>query len=272
MTHSSHYVIRGGPEGRERLRVLGRIMHPTSMALFDRCGIKDGMACLDVGCGGGDVTLELARRVAPTGAVVGLDIDEEKVRIARAEAEQRGVANVDFRVSDIGDAAGPPAFDLVYARFLLTHLREPEGAVGGFRRKLRPGGLLVVEDIDFSGHFTHPESEAFRRYHALYCATVTRRGGDPNIGPRLPGLLRQAGFQDIHVTAVQPLALEGETKLISALTMESIAGAVLADGLASQEEVEAIVRELYAFAADPSTLAGPPRVVQVSGRMPVEES
>jgi ubiquinone/menaquinone biosynthesis C-methylase UbiE len=267
MSQSNSYVIRGGLEGRERLRVLARVMHASSTALFDRCGLRDGLHCLDAGCGGGDATLELARRVAPSGTVVGIDVDEDKIRIARDETRQQGIANADFRVADVRETPGPPAFDFVYARFLLTHLGDPAGAVGAFHERLRPGGVLCVEDIDFSGHFTHPESDAFLRYHELYCATVTRRGGDPNIGPRLPALMKRAGFHDITVTVVQPMAMEGEAKLISPLTLENIAGAVLEQGLASQAEIDELVRALYAFAADPHTLAGLPRIFQVWGRV-----
>jgi len=59
MADSAHYVIRGGLEGRERLRLLARVMQTSSMALFDRLGCRDGLACVDVGCGGGDATFEL---------------------------------------------------------------------------------------------------------------------------------------------------------------------------------------------------------------------
>jgi len=266
---SQHYAIRGGLEGRERLRVLARVMHASSMSLFDRLGLRDGLTCLDVGCGGGDATLELARRVAPSGMVVGVDIDETKLQLARTEAAQQALSNVEFRLADIRETCAPATCDIVYARFLLTHLSDPAGTVSAFYKHLRPGGSLAVEDIDCNGHFTYPESKAFRRYHELYCATVVRRGGDPNIGPRLPGLLKQAGFEDVGVAIVQPIGMEGEVKLMNPLTMENITGAVLADGLASQEEIDAVVRELYAFAADPHTLAGTPRVVQVWGRRPV---
>jgi hypothetical protein len=51
-----HYVIRGGGDGRERLRLLSGVMRPYTLRLFDRLGIPEGMSCLDVGCGGGDVT------------------------------------------------------------------------------------------------------------------------------------------------------------------------------------------------------------------------
>jgi SAM-dependent methyltransferase len=268
MGDSKHYVIRGGIEGRERLRILARVMQASSMSLFDRLGLSDGLACLDVGCGGGDATLELARRVAPNGKVVGADIDPTKLEIARLEAQERGVDNVEFRHVDIREESGAPEFEFVYSRFLLTHLSDPLGAVDAFQRQLRPGGFLAVEDIDFSGHFTYPESPAFRRYHELYCAVVRRRGGDPNIGPRLPLLLRSCGLEDVEVSVVQPIGTAGEVKLINPLTMENIADAVLEDGLATRAEIDEIVRQLYEFAADPNTVAGVPRVVQAWGRRP----
>lgn len=268
MTDSNQYVIRGGIEGRERLRTLARVMHASSMSLFDRVGLSDGLCCVDVGCGGGDTALELARRVAPHGKVVGLDIDQVKLDIARSEAFQQGVANVEFQVSDVCTAAGEQVFDVAYSRFLLTHLKDPGGAVAAIYRRLRPGGIFAVEDIDFSGCFTYPDNRAFRRYHELYCATVLRRGGDPNIGPRLPGLLKQAGFEDIGMHVVQPIGTQGEVKLLNPLTMENIADAVLADNLATREEIDQVVRELYDFASDPNTLAGVPRVVQAWGRRP----
>lgn len=268
MTDTSHYVIRGGIEGRERLRVLARVMHPQSAALLDRCALRDGLVCLDVGCGGGDVTLELARRVGPNGRATGVDMDETKLELARAEAAQRGVVNVEFHQADVRNTSGASVFDLVYARFLLTHLADPAGMLRRFHEQLRAGGIVAIEDIDFSGSFTYPESKAAQRYHQLYCATVIKRGGDPNIGPRLPALVKDAGFEDIRVSVVQPMSLEGEAKLLNPLTLEAIAGAVLEDGLATRAEIDDLVRELYAFAANPRTLAGTPRIVQVSARRP----
>lgn len=268
MPDSSHYAIRGGAEGRERLRTLSRVMHGCTSALLDRLGLRDGMTGLDVGCGGGDATIEIARRVAPRGRAVGADIDETKLALARDEARQRGVANVEFRPLDVRAAGGAPEYDVVYARFLLTHLSDPAGAVGAFYRHLRPGGIVAVEDIDFDGSVAYPPSKAFTRYRELYCALVRARGGDPNIGPRLPLLLEDAGFDRVEVCVVQPIGTRGEVKLLNPLTMENIADAAVRDGLATREETDEIVRELHAFAADPKTVTGLPRVVQAWGRRP----
>ena len=261
-----HYVIRGGAQGRERLRMLARVMQPTTLALLERTGVETGMACLDVGCGGGDGSFELARRVGPRGRVVGIDMDATKIELARQEAAQLGLTNVAFRVATVEQAGAAAAFDVVFARFVLTHLADPLAVLSELRTQLRPGGRAVVEDIDFTGHFAHPDTAAFRRYVALYTAVVQRRGADPNIGPRLPGLLLSAGYVDVGVHVVQPAGIAGEVKLIAPVTMESIAEPLLAEGLASRAEIEAIVSDLYAYAADPTTLMSLPRIVQAWGR------
>jgi 2-polyprenyl-3-methyl-5-hydroxy-6-metoxy-1,4-benzoquinol methylase len=185
MEEHKHYVIRGGVAGRERLRILSRVLAPTTTSLFDRVGIKQGLACLDVGCGGGDVTLMLAQRVGPTGRVIGLDMDDIKLTMARDEAEAQQLDNVRFECSDINDWHGDSSFDLIYSRCLLTHLQDPARVLVKMGQALRPGGVVIIEDIDFSGHMCHPDLPAFQRYMDLYTEIVQRRGEDPNIGPRL---------------------------------------------------------------------------------------
>jgi hypothetical protein len=126
--------------------------------------------------------------------------------------------------------------------------------------------LIAVEDIDFSGAFVYPESAAYQRYHELYCTAARQRGGDPDIGPRLPFLLRQGGFASIGVSLAQPVGIDGDVKLINAITMENIADTVIGQGLASREEIDAVIRGLYDLAADPESLAGTPRIFQAWGR------
>jgi len=262
------YIIRGGFEGRERLRVLSRVMQPAALSLFHRVGVRPGMDCLDVGSGGGDVAFDLAHLVSPGGSVLGLDIDEIKLQLARREARARHLSNVQFRAVDIAENDVGTEFDFVHARFVLTHLREPAKALAKMHKATRPGGIVAVADIDFRGYFCHPHFPPFERYVELYTTAVERRGADPNIGPRLPSLLEGAGIRGVQMNVVQPAGTHGEVKLITPITMENIADAVLAERLASRKEIERLVSELYAFAQDRSTVVSFPRVVEAWGYRP----
>lgn len=263
---TKRYVIQGGAQGRERLRILAGVMGAQTRALLDAVGIPSGASCLDVGCGGGDVSIELARRVGASGRVTGVDLDETKIQIAREEAEQHGLTQVSFDVRDVTAWEPDAQFDVVYARFLLTHLSHPGPLVAAFRRHLRPGGVVIVEDIDFRGHFAEPECPALTRFVELYSASVRRRGADPNIGPRLPALLRDGGFADVHLRLAHPVAMQGGIKLLTCITLESIADAVVKDGLITDAELRKTIDELRAFAADPHTVLGGPRVFQAWSR------
>ena len=104
---SPNYIIRGGEAGRERLRVVGRVLWPTTEALFRRVGIPPTASCLDVGCGGGDVSVKL-RQLAPEGRVVGVDLDPVKVELARSDAAAAGFPDIEFRVEDVTAPPRPP--------------------------------------------------------------------------------------------------------------------------------------------------------------------
>ena len=194
--------------------------------------------------------------------VVGTDIDEAKLELARQEAAVQQLPNVEFRVADVALDEPKSEFDLVHARFLLTHLPVPQSALATMWRALRPGGIVVVEDIDFRGYFSHPDSPALWRYVDLYTRTVERRGGDANIGPRLPGMLCEAGFENVQMNVVQPAGMTGEVKLLAAITMENIAEAVVTEGFATVGQVADIVAGLYEFASTPGTIGCTPRIVE----------
>jgi SAM-dependent methyltransferase len=262
------YVIRGGSEGRERLRALARLLVPTTDALFDRIGIPADARCLDVGCGGGDVTVALAGRV-PNGRVLGTDLDATQLDLARAEARAAGLTNVEYRVADVMAPSVDEdrgAYDVIYVRFLLTHLPDPEVAVANVTAGLAPGGVLIVEDIDFRGHFCDPDVPSFWRMVDWYTRVVQGRGCDPNIGPRLPGLLRRAGLADVDLHVIQPAGYSTDLKSLQALTLERIADAVLGARIVELAEFEATVDELYAAARDDDVLLSLPRIVQTWGR------
>jgi ubiquinone/menaquinone biosynthesis C-methylase UbiE len=189
----THYVINGGVAGKQRMEVVARAFWPTTLTLLQRAGIREGMHCLDLGCGAGEVTFEIARLVGPKGHVMGMDMDAVKLGLARERAAKEGVGNVEFRQANVFEWDEDSVYDLIYVRFLLTHLPGCARVVPRLIRALRPGGALAVEDINFEGYVSHPANAAMDRYVGLYQEVVRRRGGDAEIGPKLFGMLAGLG-------------------------------------------------------------------------------
>ena len=260
------YAIRGGKEGKKRLDLLARVMLPTTMQLLDRAGLIRAMKCLDVGCGGGHVAISMARIVGPEGRVIGTDTDAEILALAREDAEVAKITNVKFQQLDARASLWHEEFDVAYARFLLSHLNEPENSLAAMVEACAPGGTIVIEDTDFAGSFCYPTCAAYERYKELYQELLQRRGGDPNIGPKLPAMLRRAGIQRVELNVIQPAHIHGEGKLMAPLTMSRISDALTAEGLATEGEVQQILTELNHAVADSETVISLPRVFQVWGK------
>jgi len=264
---ASHpYTICGGKEGKDRLDLLARVLKRTTAELLDRVGLTRGMKCLDVGCGGGHVSLLMAGIVGSQGRVVGTDADGEILALARQDAKAANVLNVEFQQVDACTGAWQTQFDLVYARFLLSHLKNPANCLSAMVEACRPGGTIVIEDTDFSGSFCYPTCAAYERYKKLYQKVVQRRGGDSNIGPKLPAMFHSAAIQAIEFNVIQPTHIRGEGKLMAPITMSRISNALIAESLATEKEVQHILARLNGAAADHETVMSLPRIFQVWGK------
>lgn len=260
------YILARGAKGRERLRILARVLRDGTVPLLEKVGIPVGAACLDAGCGGGDVSVLLAQRVGAAGRVIGIDQDASVIAIAAEEGAAAGLAQLSFRTQSVFDLAPDEGFDVLYSRFLLTHLPERERALQCMLGAVKPGGLLIFEDIDFAGHFCRPARAAMDEYMRLYVETSRRHGGDPYFGQKLPLFLATGGLADVQVRISQPAALDGEAKVINGLTMEGIGPRAVAAGLTTAAEVQRIADDLYDAAADPTVFMSIVRVVQAWGR------
>jgi cyclopropane fatty-acyl-phospholipid synthase-like methyltransferase len=258
------YVIAGGKEGKERLDRLQDAMRETTLELLQSAGLKPGDRCLDAGCGGGHVAMDMARIVGPTGRVIGIDFDPNVLELARLDAKEAKADNIEFTATDASSFDGGP-FSFIHARYLLSHVGEPDRVFAHLKGLLAPGGRIAIEDIDMSGSFCHPPEPAQDRFQVLYTEAVRRGGADANLGRRLPTIALAAGMRDARWRVFQPVYASGPNKHMTAITMQMIGGTLLKYGLANEEEIDTLVQRLKAFADDPSTLAAFPRMVQVWG-------
>ncbi|GAB3799564.1 class I SAM-dependent methyltransferase [Micromonospora zhanjiangensis] len=160
-----------------------------------------GATLLDIGCGPGTLTADLAARVAP-GRVTAVEPDAAVLDLARAEVAGRARDTVDFVVADVHALRfADDSFDVVHAHQVLQHVADPVRALREMRRVCRPGGIVAARDSDYAAFAWFPAVPALDEWLALYQRAARANGGEPNAGRRLKSWARAAGCTDITATA-----------------------------------------------------------------------
>jgi SAM-dependent methyltransferase len=165
------------------------------------CELEPGMSLLDVGCGPGTITADLAERVAP-GQVTAVDAAAGSLAEARRTAAGRGLGNVIFAVADV-HALGyrDDSFDVVHAHQVLQHVADPVLALREMRRVCAPGGMVAARDADYEAMTWYPAVPAMDEWLALYRRVARANGGEPDAGRRMHSWARRAGFTEVTCTA-----------------------------------------------------------------------
>ncbi|GGY38031.1 hypothetical protein GCM10010363_18470 [Streptomyces omiyaensis] len=162
--------------------------------------LRPGLDVLDVGCGPGTITADLAALVAP-GRVTAVDAAGDVLAKARATAAERGLENVEFAVADVHALDFPDdSFDVVHAHQVLQHVGDPVQALREMRRVCRPGGIVAARDSDYGAFGWYPERPALDGWLDLYHRVARANGGEPDAGRRLFSWARHAGFTDVTAT------------------------------------------------------------------------
>ncbi|MYW66859.1 methyltransferase domain-containing protein [Streptomyces sp. SID8379] len=162
--------------------------------------IKQDMKILDIGCGPGTITADLAALV-PEGLVVGADYAESVVEQARATAAERGLENTEFTTADVHALQWEDdTFDVVHAHQVLQHVGDPVQALREMRRVTKPGGIVAARDSDYSAFSWFPQLPGMDYWQDLYRRVARANGGEPDAGRFLKSWAMRAGFAREDVT------------------------------------------------------------------------
>lgn len=205
--------------------------------------IGRGDQILDVGCGAGDVVIDLAGLAGPEGHGVGVDASEQMLAAARERAAAAGV-DVTF---EVGDATAlrfeDNTFDAIRSERTLQWVDDPAAAVGEMLRVARPGARICITDTDWASLLVdHPSPDAAAK---LFGAMEAVRGDQTTIGRRLVNLIRDAGAVDVTAVAETHLILQwdpdAQPQMAGFFPIRMIADDFAARGLLSAADARAAV-------------------------------
>ena len=259
------YLLAKQPSELERLQLQSRVWEPSGRQLLSKLADAVGGRALDIGCGALGWLRILSEWVGPSGQVVGTDIDERLLDAARSFLAADGVSNVELLVDDLFESKlEPRSFDLVHARYLIAPLGRGDEQVASYRRLVKPGGSLVLEEWDLGSWHFNPAAPAAERLIQLISQTFARLGGEA--GRELPQLLREIGIDepeiDAHVIALKPGHPYLRLPLQFSVALESRLLERLGEG-----ELTTLRREAEAEIAEPGRLGTTFTLIQSWGRL-----
>ncbi|MEU2835381.1 methyltransferase domain-containing protein [Streptomyces lavendulae] len=248
-----------GPRERARLAVLTAAFDPGTKRRLDDLRIGPDWSCLEVGAGSGSIAHWLAERV-PRGRVVATDLDPSLL-------QRPYPVNMTVRRHDVTREEFPAgSFRLIHARTVLMHLPEREHTVQRMLGWLEPGGILLVEELAHFPRHGMPPSSPFRRAVEAWWTLLSRTFGmDATWGTRVATVMRQAGYDSIHVDADLP-ALRPGTAIadFSRLTLEALEERLVNDGYLTADEIRAAYQEI----THPEHISFPMAVIATHGHRP----
>ncbi|WP_181783451.1 methyltransferase domain-containing protein [Pseudonocardia pini] len=214
--------------------------------------LRPGLDLLDVGCGPGTVTHDLASRVAP-GRVRGVDVVEAPLVEARAQG-----GGVEFAVDDVYRLSDPDdSWDVVHAHQVLQHLSDPVAALREMRRVTRPGGVVAARDADYAAFTWYPAEPRLDAWLELYRAVAHSNDAEPDAGRRLLAWAHAAGFTEVTPTASVWCYATPEARAwwgglwADRILQSAIAEQAVDRGLATRADLEDLSAGWRSWAAEP---------------------
>jgi SAM-dependent methyltransferase len=237
---SMDYVLGNTRAEHERLRRQGRLLAPITRHWLEAIGLCPGMRILDVGSGIGDMALLLASVGGPSVEIVGIDLDNSALDVARRRAAERGFHQIKFHVSNFRLYEPDRPFDAVIGRCILVHQPDPVAALRSLTKHLRPAGIIAFQEPWFSQTLCHPSIPLLDDVMGWIAATFEAAGLDPDLGGRLPSIFAAAGLPGPQLCFENRLDCRADLDIceLGADTVRSLLPTMERLGVVSREAVQ----------------------------------
>ncbi|MGH8770105.1 MAG: class I SAM-dependent methyltransferase [Burkholderiales bacterium] len=241
------YVMGRTSHEYQRLRLQAKWWEPVTRRILQQAGLRAGMNCLDAGCGPGEVMRLMGETAGAAGRVTGLDCDATIGNEALDVLSHTTPGQFAFLERDIESTDAIPGvpFDLVYARLLLFHLRDPIAVLRKLYRWTKPGGCVVIQDYDLRTVDIYPRLKSWDIFEKATLGVLEKSGKDTRFGHKLPAYFVEAGIGAPDST--DTTAMVGSLKQSGVMYLgvyESLLPRALQLGLVTEEQSQAFLKEI----------------------------
>lgn len=240
MKEEAPYVLGHGSDEHRRLMLQSRFVGDLTEWLFARAGLAKGMSVLDVGCGAGDVSFLAAAFVGSGGSVLGVDQSPDSVALASERAKSAGLTNVRFEVGVLDNLQQSGPFDALVGRLILLYLKDPAAVLKKLAELVRPGGLIVFQEMEMATARSAPDVPLFARCGGWIVEAFKRAGVETSMGSRLYSIYKQAGLADPQMFSAGRVEGSPESQIYEwlAQTIRSLLPMIEKMGVATREDVD----------------------------------
>jgi ubiquinone/menaquinone biosynthesis C-methylase UbiE len=269
MERELDYVLGTDKRELDRLGFQHKVWSEEAFAIWKRAGIGLGDKILDLGCGPGFATWDLAQMVGDTGLVHGIDRSEPYVAYAKHILGNAGFTNVDLHASDFDRMSLPEnTFDAAYSRWIFSWLDDPRPTAEKVFRSLKPGGYFLLQEYVHWGAFSvNPERKNIRAAVEACRESWRLMPSEIDIGPQMVEVLADFGMEIVHVQSLTKVGRPGELAWQWPGTFLDIYGAKLIEmGLLTKEQHEAFFEEWVELEAMDSSFVITPLMMEIVAR------
>jgi len=266
MSQDRDYVLGTHDEEISRLGLQHRVWRPRALDAWRRAGFTVGQTLLDIGCGPGHASVDLAGIVGPSGRVVSIDRSRRFLDALEAARRHHGLDNITIHELDLNEAELPTVdADGAWCRWVFAFVRNPRALLARVAGALKRGGVLVIHEyFDYSTWRVAPKSEAIEEFVRAAMKSWRADGGEPDIGLDLTVWLEELGFETTTLNPIIDIVPASNFVWQWPSTFMKIAVGRLVDlGHLTSERALAMSRAIEAAEADPRTLMITPAVVEI---------
>lgn len=260
------YILATGKETEYRLSILNKIYGKYTNILLNKIGLSSGMKVAIIGCGSGEGIEAIYQKIGSNGKLLCIDVSQNQINLTKTKLNDKNIDRAKYQIADIQEYQGDGQYDLVYCRFVLMHLINPQNALNNMLSLLKNNGMIVCEEHVSNTIFNYPYASSIEKYKELLHKIETKLNVDYSYGIKLFNTLCNLNLRDIQFDFYQPVFNYGEEKSLLKLSLLEEQEHYIQHNLIDNLEIEKMLTEMDEIIQDKRAIQSPGGVVQSWGR------